>query len=781
MTLHRQGRIADAAKIYQALLLANPNNVEALHLLGVVALQTGQAQRGVDLISRAVTLKPDHAEAQSNLGNGYRALARPTDAIAAYDRALAINPRLIDAHSNRGLAVLDLGDAASGLKSFEAALSLNPKNANALCNRGTALQMLKRTEEALESFTRATAIQPNLAEAHLNSANVLLELGRPQEALASAERAGALQPQRAEPSIARGNALLALHRPSEALTSFDAALAYEPHLASALIGRGRALLELDRAADALSAFDAALARHPEAAELHAYSAIALLTLRRNDDALERANRAIAIDVAFNSAYLCRANVFLELGRLEDALRDFEHLAAVAPNTHYLLGHYVHTKMSLCAWDGLEPLIARLIERTEAGARASYPFPLLDVTDRTEILHKCAMLQAETELPASGVSAPLRGGRSGGKIKVAYFSSDFSDHPVTHLIAGTLASHDRSRFEVFGCWFGRRSDAFTDRVRHSVDHFIDMSRDSVPQIVNAIRAAEIDIAIDLNGYTKNARTGVFASRTAPVQMSYLGYLGTMGAPFMDYLIADRVLIPLEQRRHYSEKLILLPWYQCNDETANSPDGLKATRAAYGLPENAFVFCTFNSSFKITPEVFDIWMRLLKRTPGSVIWLFAGRDSTAANLRAAAQERGVAPERLIFARRVDRAEHLARQRLADLMLDTFPYNGGATTSNALRAGVPVLTRAGQSFASRMSASLLSALNLPELVAASAEAYEETAAQLAAKPQALTALRLKLVAAPTSDLFSAAAFTRHLEHGYEQAVARSRARLAPEDIVV
>ena len=775
--LHRQGRLEAAAERYRAALLSNPNHVEALHLLGVVSLQLGRAQQGVDLIGRAIALKPNHADALSNLGNGYRALGRPSDAVAAYDSAISARPGLLEAYANRGLAFLDLDRPADALASFEQALALKPDHAMSHCNRGNALQALKRPEEALASFDRAIALQPSLIEAHGNRANALLELDRASEALEVGDHVIASSPGASIGYAARGLALIALRRLHEALASLDAALRIDPRDASTQIARGHVLLDLHRAEEALAAFDSVLHLGRDAADDHLNRAHALGALGRREEALESVDRAIARDAESMNAYLFRANLFADLKRTGDAAQDYELLAR--RGAQFALGKFLQIKAKTADWRDRQEWLDRLVEEVKQGKRSSTPFGVLSLLDDPELHLQLAQLYATGAQPVTSLvqnAIPSTNER----LRIGYFSSDLRDHPVGHLIGGAFAKHDRARFEVFAFSFGGKGDAWTDRLRANVDDFFDVTDKSTEEIVRAARAASMDVAIDLNGYTKDSRPGIFATRVAAIQISYLGYLGTMGADFMDYLIADPVLIPPEERGWYAEKIIYLPWYQANDESANAPAGAPS-RAEHALPENAFVFASFNGPYKITPDVFGAWMRVLTRRPGSVLWLYAGAGETQRNLLDEAAEAGIGADRIVFAPRLDRASHLARQQLADLVLDTFPYNGGATTSNALRAGVPVLTLQGRSFASRMSASLLTALSLRELVTDDVKAYEDAAVHLATHPEVLTALRRKVSEARSADLFDADAIARHLESAYIAAVEQARAGLAPKDIVI
>jgi len=371
----------------------------------------------------------------------------------------------------------------------------------------------------------------------------------------------------------------------------------------------------------------------------------------------------------------------------------------------------------------------------------------------------------------------------GRIRVAYVSADFHSHATAWLMAGVFEAHDRDRFDIYAFSLGRNDRSETRmRLEQAFDVFIDAGDKTDQEIAGLLRDLDVDIAVDLKGLTKGARPGIFALRPAPIQVNYLGYPGTMGVDYIDYLVADRVIIPETERRWYAENIVYLPdTYQCND-TARSLPARLASRRDVGLPEQGFVFCSFNGSFKITPRVFDVWMRLLQKTEGSVLWLRESNGSSMRNLRREAEKRGVAGDRLVFAPVWPHAEHLARHRSADLFLDTLPYGAHTGASDALWAGLPVLTCLGESFAGRVAASLLHAVGLPDMVTHSLEEYEARALQLAHDPALLDEVTERLARnRETHALFDTARFTRHLESAYGQMVERHRAGERPQPFAV
>jgi protein O-GlcNAc transferase len=889
---HQAGQLPEAEKNYRLALELQPDQPDALHLLGVLAIQVGRHDVAAELIGRAVrlntknsgyhanlalalqhqgrfeealksldqalSLAADHVEALNSRGNVLMQLKRFTEALASYDRLIAVKPDLPEAFNNRGIVLKEMDRPEDALSSYDRALALRPDYAEALHNRGNALQRLDRLDEALENFDRALALKPDYADALHNRGRVLQQLGRLDDALASYQRAVALSPALAElacePALAeawlnrgnvcgalgrheealaayrgalsispdlagawvgRGNVLCELERHDEALGCYDKALALEPKLASAWLGRGNALSaqkrhgealaaydcalaldadvagawlgrgnvfrELTRADDAIAAYDEALRRDPDLAEAYLGRGNVLSELKRDDDALAAYQMAIAVRPDFSEAWLGRGNVLRETRRFVEALAAYDRALQLKPQLPGLEGARLKAKMQVCDWRDFGAARAQLVASLGQG-RIVQPFDLLSISASSGEQYACARSFSERNWPRSGREEVHRNRPAHDRIRLAYLSADFRQHPMSSLMAEIFERHDRSRFDVTAISIGPDDGSpMRRRLETAFAHFIDARTFTDERIAGLIEESEIDILVDLMGYTKGARTAVVARRPAPVQVSYLGFPGTMGMRHIDYVIADRVVIPDGQREFFSEKIAYLPFsYYPN---GREPHGDTAVaRADVGLPDEAFVFCCFNNSFKILPDVFDAWMHILSQVEGSVLWLLEDNQMASANLRKEAAARGVAAERLIFAKRVPSAEHQARHRCADLFLDTLPYNAHTTALDALWEGVPVLTRAGETFAGRVAASLLTALDLPELIVETTEDYERLAIELARHPQRLAALKQKLHDNRlTTPMFDSGLFTRHMEKAYTMMVERHRAGLGPDDFVV
>ncbi|NJD88586.1 MAG: tetratricopeptide repeat protein [Betaproteobacteria bacterium] len=740
----QRGDWAEAERICRLVLAARPEQADALNLLGMVALQTRRPREAVEWLSRVLAVHEGHAQARLARASALGALGRHAEALADYDRALALVPDSAEAHLNRGIVLGELGRREEALASCERAAALRPDFALARYNHGLALHVLGRLPEALAAFDRAIALRDDFPDAHNNRGVVLRELGRLPEALRSHERAIALAPASAEAHNNRGAVLRALRRPAQALESYSRAIALRPAFAQAHCNAGNALGDLGRHAEALQCCERAISADPGYVDAHVRRGIALRDLGRRLEALQSYERALALDPAFD----------------------------------WLEGLWLHEKMRVCDWSGLAGQVGHLAGRIERGEKATAPFAVLAMPVAQAVQRTAAQTWVEAMYPARELLPAIAPAPRGGRIRIGYFSADFHEHATSYLVAEVLERHDRARFEVTAYSFGPDTrDAMRARIAAAVERFVDVRELSDEEVARLARGHGIDIAVDLKGFTEDARTGIFALRAAPIQVSYLGYPGTMAAPYVDYLVADATVAPEEHRAHYAESLVLMPGcYQANDSKRRISERA-FTRAQMGLPESGFVFCSFNNNFKIAPDTFDAWMRLLGRVEGSVLWLLEDNEWAAANLRAEAGRRGIDAGRLVFARRMPLDEHLARHRLADLFLDTLPYNAHTTASDALWAGLPVLTCLGGTFAGRVAASLLRAVGLPELVVDTVQEYEALALALASDPERLAGLRRRLEAnRATAPLFDSARFAANLEAAYRRMVERREAGLAP-----
>ena len=662
------------------------------------------------------------------------------------------------------------GDAGSALQHIEAAIIRQPDRATLHANRGLILHYLGRLSDALASYDRAVTLMPENADFENGRGGVLLALGRAAAAVASYDRTIALAPSRGDAYYNRGNALRASGRPEAALAAYDDAIARGLNLVEVHTNRGLVLQDLNRHDGALASFDRALQLKPDSVVALNGRGLSLQALDRIADATGAFTEAIRAAPNRPEAYFNRGNALLLATHYEPASDDLAQALALDPQHHAAAAYLFYARLQCCDWRDYTAAVDRAVAAVRAGESGYHPFAFLSISsDPTDQL-RCAQIHLKSlDLPAS--PAVWHGAHDRhDRIRVGYLSANLYDHALAHLVVGVFEHHDRTRFEGTAYSFGpNRPGAMRQRLEMALEHFVDVGQQSDREVAAQLRAREIDIAIDLMGLTADARPGILALRPAPIQVGFLGYTGTTGAGFIDYIVADRHVVPEVDRKFFTEHVIYLPdTYFATDDRRPIADPTPR-RAEVGLPETGVVFCCFNQAGKITPDFFDVWMRLLQAVPESVLWLLANAAG-AGNLRREAEGRGVAADRLIFAPRLAADHHLARHRLADIFLDTLPYNAHTTASDALWAGVPVVSCRGRTFAGRVAASQLHAIGLPELITASLADYEALALKLARDPAALAAMKAKLARQRThAALFDTARFTRNLEAAYEEIVRR------------
>jgi protein O-GlcNAc transferase len=680
---------------------------------------------------------------------------------------VAAEARALRTQGNR---LLQLNQPQAALQYFDQALACDANDAFTLNDRGNALQDLQRCEDAIASYGRALQIKPDFAAALTNRGNALRKLKRLEEALLDLDAALRLKPAFPQALNNRGNVLRDLGRLAEAVSSFDQALLLKSDFTLAHSNRGKALLDLKRPREALESFEVALRCEPEDAESLFGRASALLQLQqRLEQAAADCDRAAALGIDRTECQVGKAAALAGLKRHGEAVACLAELLSLAPHRDYVRGSWLHSRLHVFDWADLDAQINELCRFVQQGRRATHPQSLLSLADSPALQLGCARIFVQDKYEERDELRPLvrgvGGSGAGKRIRLAYVSADFCEHPVSYLLVGALERHDRESFKVIGVSLrAGEGGVFEQRVRGAFDRLIEVGERSDREIAQLMRTLEVDIAVDLMGFTRWCRPGIFAQRCAPVQVNYLGYAGTLGARYMDYILADEVVIPRGQEAYYSEQVVRLPHcYLPNDD--RRAVGERPSRGQAGLPPEGLVFCAFTNAYKINPPVFEIWMRLLCESAGSVLWLRGMGSAGRENLQREAQARGVGAERLVFAAHVaSMAEHLGRQSLADLYLDTLPYNAHSTACDALWAGVPVLTCAGRSFASRVAASALTALGMPELITHSLEEYERRALQLVHEPQRLAHLRTRLAQQRSSaPLFDTARYTRELEAAY------------------
>jgi predicted O-linked N-acetylglucosamine transferase (SPINDLY family) len=663
VSLHQQGRLVEAEKLYRQIMAAAPDNFAVRYMFALMRFHQKRNAEALELIEEAV-----------------RRNSASADALALY-----------------GVLLHGAGRREEALSSLDAAIAIKPDDASCWYNRGLALRSLSRFADALDSQTRAIALNPNHADAWKNRGLILAELGRRDEAMAAMEKALALNPDDAEAWHQRGMALYSLKRHREARESFDKALEINPDHIQALYRRG-------------------------------------------------------------------VTAWMGAMDYDAAARDLEQALRLDPECPYALGWLLMIRQYGGDWRDFAVTAARIDEGVRAGKKVAEPFLYQAISQSPADIQACSVIYAADRYPARAPLAP-RGPRRSGKLRIGYVSGEFRDQATAYLTAGLYECHDREKFEIIAFDNGwDDGSAVRRRLDAGIGKFVDISRLDDRQAAQAVLAEEIDILVNLNGYFGDHRMDVFAHRPAPIQVNYLGFPATLGADYIDYLIADRIVIPERERQFFTEQIVYLPdSYQVNDSRRGKPDAMPS-RAACGLPEEGFVFCNFNASYKLTPQAFAGWMRILRQVPESVLWLLEFHPRFSENIRRQAEAEDIPGSRIVFAPVVKQEIHMARLALADLFLDALPYNAHTTASDALWAGVPLVTCKGSAFAGRVAASLLAAIGLPELVRETQNDYEVLAVRLAREKATLEALRRKLAQNRTNAaLFDTARFTHNLEAAY------------------
>ena len=731
LELHQAGSINEAKLFYEAILQKQSNHFDALQLLASIYGQQNNPQTALQYFDRALQIDQNIASVYNNKGNVLKTLNRFEDALASYDKAISLKENFAEAHAHRGNVLRELNRYEEALASYDKAISLKTNFAEAHAHRGNVLRELNRYEEALASYDKAISLKTNFAEAHAHRGNVLRELNRYEEALASYDKAISLKTNFAEVYVNRGNALRELKRINEALVSYESAIALKPNLVDAHLNRGNALRDLKRIEDALTSYDKAISLKNDYAEAH-----------------------------FN-----RGNLLLEVNRYDQALKSFQQTINLKPNYQFLLGITQQTSMYLCDWNQFDEILDAIKKTIIERKYSCTPFSIVGLLDDPELQKQCSIMYSKIRCP--DLSKEIDNFHSNKeKPRIAYFSADFHDHATMHLIMDVFRNHDRSKFDFYAFSFGPdTTDLWRAEVKNLFTQFIDVRDKSDQEIAQLAKTLCIDIAIDLKGYTRHSRPKIFSYRAAPIQINYLGYPGTMGSKSIDYIIADKFIIPEESQNFYTEKVLYLPnCYQPNMKKRIVSEK-KFSRNDFDLPEDSIIYCSFNNAYKITPNIFEIWIEILKCVDNSVLWLLVTNSTAKENLKEFANSKGIDTSRLIFADSLPIEEHLSRLPLADIFLDTFPCNAHTTASDAIRMGLPLITIAGQSFPSRVAASILKTVHLENLIVNDEKSYKDLAIKLGKNRNELNTIKDQLKACiNTSSLFDSTQYTRDLEFLYE-----------------
>jgi predicted O-linked N-acetylglucosamine transferase (SPINDLY family) len=645
-TLQELGQLDAAVKSYEKALAIKPDFIEAHNNLGNAFKELGQLDAAVKSYEKAIAIKPDYADAHNNLGNAFKKLGQLDTAVKSYEKALAIKPDFAETFNNLCNALKELNQLDTAVKSYEQILAMNPDYAEAHNNLGVTRKELDQHDAAIKCFEKALVIKPDFVEAHYNLGVTLQELGQHDAAVKCFEQALAINPDYAEAHNHLGNVLNDLGQHDAAVKSYEKTLTLKPDYAEVHNNLGLTLMELGQLDAAIKCYEKTLTLKPDFAEAHNNLGLAHMQLDQPDVSIRSFDKALAIKPDFAEAYSNHGILMMILNRMDEALTSFKRALVLNPELNFLLGNLLHSKMHLCVWDDLPNDLNELQNKINNNEKVIEPFSMLGLIDDPELQRKVAEIFTNKNHPKNHDLPEIGLYPKHKKIRIGYFSADFYEHPVSTLTAELYEIHDRNQFEIFGFYYGPDTeDKMNLRIKAGVDHFHEVRTMSNKDVAMLARSLEIDIAVDLGGFTQDARTGIFAMSAAPIQASYIGYLGTMGADYYDYLVADQIIIPEEKQHHYAEKIVYLPSFQVND-SKQSPPSTSLTRQDVGLPETGFVFCCFNNTFKITPTTFDSWGRILKKAKGSVLLIYADNESAQINLTKEITLRGIDPSRLIF---------------------------------------------------------------------------------------------------------------------------------------
>ncbi|WP_411881336.1 tetratricopeptide repeat protein [Polaromonas sp. YR568] len=698
-------------------------------------------------------------------GNAFLAEGKLDEASRSYREAIAANRQDADACLNLGFVLGEQQRYQEAEQALRRSLDINPALADAFYFLGLMARKQGKTEAAIENFVRVLELKRDFEIVYGDLCQMLLESGQIGRAKEILLKGIAAYPEMMDFHAQLGGLYAYENDLERAIDCFQEALKLQPDHAQVHSRLGDVFRRSNRFEDALASYDKLVALNPNSAEAFNDRGIALGGLNRHEDALASFEQALALEPRHANALGNLGAMLACLRRHDEAARAIARLIDIEPEYPYALGALFYSKRYSCDWSQYETDLERLNAAVMTGEKAIEPFTFLAATQSAAALLQCARTHAAEACPPS--DKPLWGGQryTHDRIRVAYLSADFHDHATAYLMAELFELHDHERFEIVALSFGPDSTgAMRQRLLRSFDRFVDVRTKSDREAAGLLRDMEIDIAVDLKGFTTDGRPGILAQRPAPVQVNYLGFPGSMGMDCVDYILADHCVIPDGHQHFYAEKIVCLPdSYQPNDAQRQIAEAM-LSREECGLPATGFVFCCFNNNYKITPEVFDVWMRLLTEVSGSVLWLLQDNEAVSRNLRSEALRRGVAAERLVFAPRLELDKHLARHKLADLFLDTLPYNAHTTASDALWAGLPVLTCMGTTFPGRVAASLLSAVGLPEMITESLADYEALALKLATRPDLLSDIRARLWRNRSEyPLFDTKRFCSHIESAY------------------
>jgi len=745
LKVHQAGQFHEASVLYERVLKFAPKNAEALHLSGLIAHQQGSVDKAIKRIKHAVRLRPSSTTFLTNLCAVLMASNRREEAKKYHKKIVALNPVNHEAWFGLGNIHQQFAEFDEAIIAYKKVIQILPGHVGAHHNLGAAYHAQGKQIRAVKCFQAALKRKPEFAQVHFSLANAYMVMGARDDAIQSLQNAIIKKPDYLEARYNLANLYKDMGNNLAALENYGALLKIAPSMAEAHNNLGNVLLNINQEAQALKCYQKALKINPDYAEAMHNMSIALQNNGQYAEAMTHCQKAISLKPDYRAAH----------------------------------ASLVHQMRQACTCVGLEELDQRVDQFTQKALsedRRPAENPFLNVSRHADPALNLAVAQAWSRDLSEKVQGFMNsdkeavvevseGSSTSRRLRIGYLSNNFRNHPTAHLLVRIFGMHDRKQFEVHAYSYGANdASQYRKRIEHDCDRFVELNGIDDREAAGLIRADKIDILVDLVGYMQGHRMGICVQRPAPIQVRYLGMAGTSGADFFDYIIVDRVVVPEEHARFYSEKLVYMPsCYQINNDQQVIADS-GYTKADFDLPENTFIYCSFASHYKLDPIMYAAWMRILHQVEPSVLWLTPGSKIAEQNLKKQAKAHGIDPDRLVFTDRLPKEQHLARLKLADLALDTRLVGGAATTSDALWAGLPVITLRGSHFASRMSVSLLSTLRLDDLITDNLDEYETMAVVLGSDPQKLTSLQQTLINQRDSGhLFKTAEGVHNLEQAY------------------
>ena len=816
---HQNGKLKDAKLSYEKILSVEPDHFDTLHLIGMVENQSGNYQIAIQYLQKALSinqnidfvfnnlgeiylnisdyesallnfnkaldLNKNYEKAHFNIAEIFRRQELYKESLESYDKCLQINRNNLNAHINKGFSLFKTKQFKQAILSLDTALKLDPKNLNATVNKAQCFYMLKDYKAAIDLNNIVIQNYKQHFISYFQNSKIFMKLNDYENALTNIDNAIKFNHENHEVYFLKASILAKLKLYNEAIAYYDKTISFKKDHYQTYNDKGNIFFLKNNFDEAIIFYEQAININNNYSSAYFNLGKAYLSMGKLDASLEQFILAVKKDPNFIECFNYLGIVFRELKKYDKAYFYFKQALISDPKNNTYLSNLIFLQMNLNHWLFEIDTKKETIFDYYLQKKINVPFVSIVSCDDPKLHQKIAQEYIKKKLSSESVKNYKFNQRDDKKIKIGYFSSDFTTHPVSQLLVELIEAHDKNRFEIIAFSLKTRNnkDPLKKRLLSYFDKFIEVENLETKEIVNMSRSIPLDIAIDLNGHTKFARTEIFLKRVAPIQINFLGYPGTMGTNLYDYIIADEIVIPFKNQKFYDEKVVYLPHsFQVNPSKRNISNKI-FKRSELGLPEKGFIFCCFNNNYKILPETFKIWMKILKKVKNSVLWLQQTNEFSKTNLYKEVKKADINPNRLIFATYLNEMnDHLARIKLADLFLDTYPYNAHTTASDALWAGLPILTRIGNSFSSRVAASLLNSVGLQDLITNSDETYMQLAIKLGNDPNKLNDIKQKLIESKnTSPLFNTKLYTQNLEQAFALMLNKLNKNSPTENIII